>query len=134
MRFTNSVADRAAIGVSMLCLIHCLLLPVAIALLPAAAGWLDVPERFHLLAIAVAVPISGIAIVAGYRRHGFAVPGLMALIGLALIALGAVAGFRSVVETIVTVLGGLILAFGHLYNWKAASATSANAPVGFKNP
>ncbi len=103
---------------SLLCLVHCLLLPVAIALLPAAAGWLDVPESFHLLAVAVAIPVSAIAIVAGYRRHGILIPGVMAASGLGLISIGAFAGFRNIAETVVTVLGSVLLATGHLYNWR----------------
>jgi hypothetical protein len=122
----KAYADRAAIGVSLLCLVHCLLLPIALALLPAAAGWLDVPEGFHLLAVGVAIPVSAIAIVAGYRRHGILIPGVMAVIGLSLISLGAFAGFRNIAETIVTVLGSLFLATGHLYNWRAGVPNAAD--------
>lgn len=127
LRRRKAYADRTAITVSVLCLVHCLLLPVAIALVPAAAGWLEVPEGFHLLTVAVAIPVSAIAIVAGHRRHGLLIPGLAAAIGLGLIALGAIAGFREIAETIVTVLGSVLLAVGHLYNWRMGYSDASAA-------
>jgi hypothetical protein len=38
--------------------------------------------------------------------------------GLVLIGLGALAGFRLALETGVTVIGSLLLAVGHLRNWR----------------
>ena len=40
--------DKVAIGLSLICTVHCLLLPVAFVLLPALAANTFGGERFHL--------------------------------------------------------------------------------------
>ena len=113
------LADGTAIGASILCLIHCLLLPLAIAFIPAVGVLIALPESVHIILFITAVPVSSVAIVAGYRRHGAALPGAIAIFGLVLIGAGALAGLPLLVETSVTVAGSLALATGHLWNLRA---------------
>ena len=112
------MADGTAVGASLLCLIHCLLLPLVIALFPALGGLIALPEILHVLLFAAAVPVSALAIMAGYRRHGAMLPGSIAVAGLVLIGIGALAGLPLLIETSVTVAGSLALALGHLWNWR----------------
>lgn len=116
------MADGTAVGASILCLIHCLFLPIAIALFPALGGLIGLPESLHVLLFIVAVPVSALAIAAGYRRHGAMLPGAIAVAGLAMIGVGALAGLPLLVETSITVMGSLALAFGHLWNWRIPEA------------
>ncbi|MDQ3080049.1 MAG: MerC domain-containing protein [Pseudomonadota bacterium] len=125
----RSIADKLAIAVSFACLVHCLLLPVAVALIPAAGGLAELPESLHLMTFAVALPISAAAIVAGYRRHGALLPGAVAGIGLGLIGIGAIAGFAVLIETSVTVLGSLLLAAAHLVNWRSRLRAASGSPA-----
>lgn len=111
--------DRLAIGSSVACLIHCLVLPLAIAIAPALAKMVRATEGLHLLIFLFAVPASALAMLAGYRRHGLIIPALMALLGLALIGAGALAGVRFAIESSVTVAGSLVLAAAHLWNLRA---------------
>lgn len=113
-----ALLDGAAIAVSFACLVHCLLLPLLFALLPAASQAFGLPEFFHLAAFLFAVPASGLAMTAGYRLHGALLPALMGAIGLVLIGLGALGGFELMLETGVTVAGSLLLAVGHVRNWR----------------
>lgn len=113
-------ADKAALGASALCLVHCLGLPVLIALSPAIASLLDAAEGVHLLVFLFAVPVSAMAMVAGHRRHGLVVPAVLAAIGLGLIGVGALGGLRLLWETGVTVAGSLLLALAHLRNLRAS--------------
>lgn len=115
-------ADRLAIGSSFACLVHCLLLPLAIAFAPALARLGGATESLHLLMFLIAVPASALAMLAGYRRHGLIIPALMALAGLVLIGGGALGGFRLAIETSVTVAGSLLLAAAHLWNIRARRA------------
>lgn len=69
---------------------------------------------------------------AGYSRHGLIIPGLIAFIGLLLIGTGALAGFRIVVETSVTVMGSLTLAAAHLWNLRASRASAQPAGAGLR--
>lgn len=121
--------DRAAIILSMLCLVHCLALPIAISLLPAATHLLDVPEEVHALLFLVAAPISAYAIAAGYRKHGFLLPALIAAAALGLIGLGAFGGLSVLLETGVSVVGSLLLVAAHVVNLRVSTSSRWRAPT-----
>jgi hypothetical protein len=121
-------ADRLAIGASAACLVHCLALPLAIAVAPALARWADASESLHLLIFFLAVPISAVAMLAGFRRHGLIIPLLLAVTGLAMIGVGALAGFGLAVEIGATVVGSLILAAAHLWNLRAGRSRHEPMP------
>lgn len=110
--------DAFAVGLSLLCLVHCLVLPMLIVLVPVLAAYLAVPEQFHVWALAAAVPASAIALTAGYRRHRQRRPVLIVIPGIALLALGALAAPTEAMETALTVPGALALALGHALNWR----------------
>lgn len=118
MRTTPPLLDGLAISASLLCLVHCLALPLVIAALPALASLLRMPESVHLWMLAFAVPMSGLAVWLGWRRHGRIVPVVLALAGLALMSWGALGGVAPGIETALTTLGGLSLAWGHVRNWQ----------------
>ncbi|MBJ7527367.1 MAG: MerC family mercury resistance protein [Sphingomonadaceae bacterium] len=44
----NRILDRFAIGLSSLCLVHCLAAPLMLLLLPAAGLGFALPESFHI--------------------------------------------------------------------------------------
>lgn len=119
--------DVAAIGASAVCLLHCLALPLLFAALPAASRLLSLPEGFHLAAFLFAIPASATAMVAGYRHHGRWWPACLGAAGLMLIGIGALAGLRLLVETGVTVAGSLLLAAGHLDNWRLRARAIRNS-------
>jgi len=110
--------EGLAISASAACLVHCLGVPLLFALLPAASSLLGVPESFHLVAFIIAVPASGLALLSGYRRHGAMLPVLCGAGGLLLLGAGALGGQAYLVETGLTVIGSLVLGFGHLRNWR----------------
>lgn len=117
--------DGLAIGASGLCLVHCLVLPVLIILLPTLAAFLAVPESFHVWALVFAIPTSMLALASGYRRHHWLRPTLMALPGLILLALGALIAPTEWMETSLTVPGAILLAIGHALNWRALRHANA---------
>lgn len=106
--------DGAAIGLSGLCLVHCLALPVLAALLPLAAN-LSHAEWLHPLFLALAAPISVFALArsGAWRRPSMVV---LAVAGLGLMAAGAFAPMAEWAEAGLTSLGGLMLAGVHLLN------------------
>jgi hypothetical protein len=110
--------DRLAIGASGACLVHCLALPLLIAGFPAASQFLALPEAFHLLAVAAAVPVSAWAMIRGYRHHGLLLPASLGFLGLVLLGAGALSGAEEMLETGLSVAGSLVLAFAHLRNWQ----------------
>jgi len=109
--------DGSAIGLSTLCLIHCLALPVAAALLPMLGAWAEA-EWLHILFVAVAAPLSALALLQG--AHGRRAPASLmglAAIGVGLLAFGAFAAPSEAMETTLTVAGSLCLASAHIWNW-----------------
>jgi hypothetical protein len=80
-----SLLDRFGATGSLLCAIHCALLPLVIALLPSLgiATWLG--ENFERGFVIFATGLGAFSLVWGYRRHrairalGLLVPGLAAL-------------------------------------------------------
>lgn len=111
--------DQAAIALSGLCMIHCVASVAglfAVGLLSAFGG---VDEIFHLTMLAIIVPVSVLAIVAGYRRHRrwqVLLPGVLALLALCLLAAFEDAMHGTVWEPLLTSLVGICLVATHIGN------------------
>lgn len=112
--------DLAGVILSGICLVHCTLLPVLLALLPFLGAHYEADERLHLLVTILVVPVAMLALLSGYRRHRLMWVPILGLIGLALIlaapALHETLGHT--LEGVVTALGGLGLISAHLVNWR----------------
>ena len=115
------LADRTAIALSALCVIHCLLLPIAIVMLPALAALGLDNEAFQAWIVVIVLPVSAVALVRGCRRHGRL--GVLAVGGLGLVTLilAVLAGhdvLGDVGERLTSVLGALLIAFSHWRNFR----------------
>jgi len=110
--------ERAAVGASALCLIHCAGLPLLLAALPALSKLIALPESFHVWVLGFAVPTSGAALLLGHRGHRARLPLVAGGVGLALLADGALVLLGGPYETPVTVAGSICLVFAHLANWR----------------
>lgn len=114
--------DRIGVGLSGLCLIHCLLLPVLVTLLPWLGEHFE-DERVHLMFAALTVPVALIAFVPNFlrfRRRGILALGLA---GAACLMTGALAHdlVGETGEHLLTILGGVLLITGHLQNYRLGS-------------
>lgn len=117
-RQTADVAESAAISASLLCLVHCLALPLLLMLLPGALGLFAQSELFHIAALALVVPAAGIAFGLGYRRHRTFLPPLLGLCGVGCLAVALLFPAGLLGETLLTVTGSLLLTVGHVANWR----------------
>jgi len=112
-------SDKMAISLSIICAIHCLLLPVLVIALPAIASFGIADEAFHKWMLVGIVPLSVLALSMGCKKHqhiGLFVPGI---IGLSILIVAALFGHDAVGETgekILTVIGAAIVAFTHACN------------------
>lgn len=108
--------DSAAIGLSSLCIVHCLLFPLAVAMLPFLGQALPAGEAVHVWLLLAAPAISAPALWIGYRVHRQLVPSALALGGASFLAAGLFLSDRALGETIATVVGAALLAIAHLRN------------------
>jgi len=115
--------DRVAIGISGLCLVQCLLLPVLVMATPLATlGVLD-HGAFHTMLLWVIVPSSVAAFVIGYRAHRsrrLLVLGLAALVVLGLVELVGHQWLGHLGSTALVCLGGALLIAAHLVNLRSS--------------
>lgn len=115
--------DRLAIALSGLCVVHCVASAVLLAMLSAAGGMLLDPI-FHEVGLTLAIGLGAFALGRGVLHHGRAVPAWMGAFGL-----GAMAGAMHLPhdgsggETLWTMVGVGLLAFGHHLNRRATRAT-----------
>ena len=116
------IAESAAIAASFLCMVHCLALPLAIALLPALSDALAIPERFHIGILLFAAPTAVFALAMGWRQHGRMAPLAWGVTGIALLAAGLLDPAH---ETALTVAGSILLVVAHLRNWTLRHARRA---------
>ncbi|WP_294120424.1 MerC domain-containing protein [Sphingomonas sp.] len=110
--------DRYAIGLSGLCLVHCLATSVMLALVSAAGGILGAPI-IHEVGLGLAMIMGAIALGRGILEHGYSMPSAVGGLGLGVMA-GALTMPHDGTEAIYTVLGVGILALGHRLNFIAA--------------
>lgn len=118
---TRPWADRAAMGLSGLCAVHCLLLPLAISLMPALAGLGLDDEAFHLWMVLVVLPISIYALFSGCRKHKNASVLALGFTGLGLLITALALGHDALGETgerAATLLGALLVAGAHIKNYR----------------
>ena len=113
--------DILAISISGLCAVHCLLTPLVIILFPILSGTVIAGENFHRLLLWVILPTSGLAVVLGCRRHKDTVVFALGMVGLSLLIVGALwahAWLGEWGDRLLTMVGGGIMAVGHVRNYR----------------
>ena len=106
--------DRLAIGLSGLCVVHCIATTVLVAVLSAAGGMLGA-DWIHEAGLTLAMGIGAFALYRGVVEHGFIMPSAVGGLGLGVMA-GALTLPHDGTEAAATVVGVLILALGHDLN------------------
>lgn len=118
-RRLRAASDFVGIGLSLLCLVHCLALPVLIAFAPAILRGLPGDDVTHR-SLAVMIGIVGLlAFRSGYKVHHLRWVLAVFVTGLALVSIAAVLGeavLSARGEVAITVCGGLLLVTAHLVN------------------
>lgn len=122
-------ADRVGFAASALCAVHCALLPLALALLPAfglnLGGWIDFDQAF----VVFATLLGATTLTLGYRRHrtfrawALLLPGLLLVWAASFTALHD----HSLAHAVVMVVGGTLLAAAHLVNLRLTHAVALAA-------
>lgn len=126
------LADRFGATASLLCAVHCALLPLVIAVLPALGLGILADHRFERVFIAFASALALTTLAIGFRRHQqfrafwFLAPGICLLVA------GIVFDFdhSSFLHAGLVALGGTLVALAHLTNLRLAHRHVHDAACG----
>lgn len=121
MKTAQAVTDKFAIGLSMMCAIHCLALPFLLALLPSLAALQLDNEAFHLWMVVAVLPTSIYALTLGCKQHKRYRLLILSAIGLAMLFMGLLLGEAIIGEAgekILSVTGAGFVAVGHWFNYR----------------
>ncbi len=118
----SRLPDRFGATASFLCAVHCALLPLVIAALPAIGLSFLANHRFERGFIAFASVLALTTLIFGFRRHHrfrafwFLVPGIL------LLAAGIIVDFdeSATVHAVLVAMGGTLVAASHLTNLRLA--------------
>ncbi len=110
--------DRWAIGLSGLCLAHCILSAVIVTALASAGGFLLHPA-VHEVGLVLAMALGALALGRGVLQHGYALPAWVGSLGLGVMAGAMTLPHEGGYETIYSILGVMIVALGHDLNRRA---------------
>ena len=116
--FARLGLDRAAIGLSGLCAVHCFASAVLVALAASAGGLLLNPV-IHEVGLVIAVLLGAVALGRGIILHGYMMPAAVGSLGLGLMAGAIQLPHDGAGETIWTLIGVGMLALGHDLNHRA---------------
>jgi hypothetical protein len=118
----SRVFDRIAIALSAICIVHCLAVPLLVALLPIAAVSFGNNQHFHEVMLWLVVPTSLVGFGMGLRVHrqiGIVLLGAAGVIVLWIVAIHGHETWRADVEAVVSVAGSLVLGGAHWMNFRA---------------
>lgn len=121
MKNFRAITDQAAMGLSLLCMLHCLALPLILIILPSVAALPLSDESFHLWMVFAVIPISAYALTVGCRQHKRYQLFSIGLIGLACLVAAitlAESIFGEAGEKILTTIGAMIISYGHYKNYR----------------
>ncbi|WP_245219870.1 MerC domain-containing protein [Pseudoalteromonas arabiensis] len=114
--------DKFAIGLSAMCAIHCLAVPVLLVLLPSTAVLGLGNEQFHFWMLVAVLPSSLLALVLGCKKHKKYRFFMFGVVGLLLLVIAAYFGagrLGEVGETALTILGSSFIILGHWLNFRS---------------
>ena len=115
----RSYADKTAVGLSALCALHCLAVPLTMTLYPPAIAMGLGDEVFHLWLLIGVLPVSAMALTLGCREHrnifvaGAGVVGMTALVAAVLLGHDLIGEWG---ERLLTVTGSGLVAASHIRN------------------
>ena len=119
MKNIQANADKAAISLSVLCIIHCLALPLIVVLLPVLTALNLQDEAVHWWILGAVVPTSLYALTMGCKKHKDYSVMVLGFVGLAILIATPFLGHDLLGvsgESIFTTIGALNIAGGHLIN------------------
>ncbi len=140
---TISIVDKTAISLSLLCLVHCLVLPLLVPILPFLVTF-EEASHFHEIFAALVLGMASFAFWRGYRVHQNSAILIFGVLGGCMLALALLLpgglhsagvehthGLDSLTKLIspqglLTSLGGITLIVAHLFNIRECRCSLAD--------
>ena len=119
--YAQKVSDKVSIGISALCLLHCLLFPSFMILLSSFISVSLNSELIHYMLLFLVVPVSSFALIVGLNNHKNSFIFFIGLSGLAILvsALFIELPIKTISgEILLTIIGSLLITFSHYKNYK----------------
>lgn len=125
-------ADRIGATASLLCAVHCALLPFVLALLPLIGLGFLADHRFERVFVACAAALASVTIFTAWRRHRRLHALFLLMPGIALLLAGIVIdiGAHEWLHTALVVCGGVLVASAHGVNLVLSHRHVHNANCG----
>ena len=110
--------DYAGAAVSGLCLVHCLLTPIAVSSFPSFVRWMPGDRTVHRILACVILLLGAAAFLPGYKVHRQPMVLALVAIGTSIVLTVAWCGetFSLLAEICLSVSGSLALITAHLLN------------------
>jgi len=122
-------ADRVGIAGSLLCAVHCALMPLVLSLLPALGvgllGRVDLDQAFVIFATLLGVA----TLSTGFRRHRAHHAWALLIPGLTMVWLGSFTSLHdhSIGHALMMTVGGLLIAAAHFANLRLTHRSANRA-------
>jgi len=120
VRISQEITDKFSIGLSLLCAIHCLALPIILVLLPSLGALQLQDDSFHIWMLIAVIPTSVYALIRGCNKHKNYRLLFLGILGLSSLTLAVFFGYAIAGESgekALTVLGSMILVLVHWRNF-----------------
>ena len=122
MKINQRILDKCGIILSLGCVLHCVLLPIILPLLPLLGFVVGHESHFHLFLGAIIALTAVMALIPGYLKHRKKWPLLYGTIGVASIMCGGIMEmypeiFRYL-SVVITVIGSVNMVSAHYLNHK----------------
>ncbi|OKY25018.1 MULTISPECIES: MerC domain-containing protein [Thalassotalea] len=127
--FEQPILDKLSIATSVICAIHCAIVPIFIALFPTISVFSSNEHEFHQAIVWFIIPLSIMAGFLGCYKHKSKRILLTILSGLCLLVFAALFVHElwgENVEKTLTVFATMILAFAHWQNFKRCRDNSCD--------
>ena len=117
----QTFSDKAAIGLSLMCTIHCLAFPLLFVVFPSMASFQLDNEVFHFRMLLAVMPTSIYALTLGCKRHKRLHLLVIGLLGLTVLLLTAILPeplLSESAEKLLTLVGAMLIGYGHVKNYR----------------
>ena len=121
MKNLSSYTNSFAIGLSAMCVIHCLATPLLLVLLPSLSTLHLENEAFHSWLLIAVIPTSLFSLAMGCKQHQYYRVLAIGILGLAVLVSAVFVedlANGELLEKVLTVTGAVIVALAHYMNFR----------------